>query len=169
VSAYFVIFGAAVRADGQPSGTLRRRVEGALAAAQSTPDARFMPTGGRGATGYVEAEVMADILRIAGIPDEAIVCEDQARDTLDSVRRCDALLRSAGDATSVTPCTSRYHLPRCAALFWALGWRVRIAETPGDFGHLPFWKLALFWLKEVVALPYDLVLIALDNGRRAAA
>jgi uncharacterized SAM-binding protein YcdF (DUF218 family) len=64
----------------------------------------------------------------------------------------------------VTPCTSRYHLPRCAALFRALGWQVRIAAMPGDFGHLPFWKLAFFCLKEVVALPYDLALIALNTG-----
>jgi uncharacterized SAM-binding protein YcdF (DUF218 family) len=159
MSVYFVIFGAAAHADGTPSGTLSRRVAGALDAAREVTDARFMPTGGAGANGVVEAEVVSRLLREAGVPADAIVAETRARDTLESALFCDALLRQAGDADLVVPCSSRYHLPRCALLLRLLGWRVRIPGMPGDLGRLPWPKLAAYWLKEVVALPFDAVLL----------
>ena len=158
---YYVIFGAAVRPDGRPSGTLARRVEGALAAAAGQADARFMPTGGLGATGYVEAEVMRRMLLEAGVAPKAILTETAARDTLESVRFCDVLLREAGDASVVIACTSRYHQPRCALLLRILGWRVETVPMPGDRGRVEVWKLITFYLKELVALPYDVVLLML--------
>jgi uncharacterized SAM-binding protein YcdF (DUF218 family) len=159
MSTYFVIFGAAVTPDGAPSGTLARRIEGALAAAAGGAHARFMPTGGVGAHGIVEADVIARVLTEAGVPASAIVLERRARDTLESVIYCDALLRAAGDADCVEPCTSHYHLPRCALLLRMLGWRVRIPSMPGDLGSLPLGKLLAYWSKEVVALPYDAALL----------
>ena len=161
MSIYFVIFGAAVRADGQPSGTLRRRVEGALTAARGVAGARFLCTGGAGATGFIEAEVVREMLLSAGTPGEAILLEPQARDTLQSVRLCDALLRGRDDVEWVAPCTSRYHIPRCALLLRILGWRVRIVAMPGDRGQLPLSKLLWYWLKEMLALPYDVALLAI--------
>lgn len=163
MSVYFVIFGAVVRDDGSPSGTLLRRVEGALAAAQGVAKARYMPTGGARGNGHVEADAIRKLLLRAGVPEEAIISERFARDTLDSVRRCDVLLREEGDAEWVTPCTSRYHLPRCIVLFWAMGWKVKRALMPSDRGALPWWKLALFNLKEVLAFPYDLLLVFLHR------
>src|SRR5207249_3100440 len=62
MSTYFIILGAAVSADGAPSGTLRRRIEGALSAAKDVRAARFMPTGGAGPNGVVEADVISRIL-----------------------------------------------------------------------------------------------------------
>ena len=158
---YYVIFGAAVRPDGQPSGTLARRVAGALAAAAGQADARFMPTGGLGASGHVEAEVMRRMLLEAGVAPEQIVTEPAARDTLESVRFCDVLLRQAGDASAVIACTSRYHQPRCALLLRMLGWRVETPPMPSDRGQVEMWKLAAFHLKELIALPYDAMLLML--------
>ena len=159
MSVYFIIFGAAVGDDGRPSGTLRRRVAGALAAARGVAQARFMPTGAAGMNGFVEAEAMAGLLRQAGVADDAIILEPRARDTLESVRFCDALLRTQDDVDQVVPCTSRYHLPRCATLLRLCGWRVRLAPMPGDRGQLPAGKLVRFWLKEALALPYDAALL----------
>jgi uncharacterized SAM-binding protein YcdF (DUF218 family) len=159
MSTYFVIFGAAVEADGTPSGTVQRRVEGALAAARGVAGARFLPTGGAGANGVVEAEVMRRLLREAGVPARAILVEGRAKDTLQSAFLCDALLKQAGDADLLVPCTSRYHLPRCALLLHLLGWRVRIPAMPGDFRHLPFPLFVRYWAKEALALPYDTMLM----------
>ena len=50
---YYVIFGAAVRPDGQPSGTLRRRVEGAWQLATRPPPCKFIVTGGEGREAFV--------------------------------------------------------------------------------------------------------------------
>lgn len=163
MSVYFVIFGATVREDGTPSGTLCRRVEGALMAAQGINMARYMPTGGSGVSGHIEADAIKELLLRAGIPADAIISEREARDTLDSVRRCDALLRVAADAEWITPCTSPYHLPRCIILFRAMGWKVRRVPMPSDRGALPRWKLLFYTLKEIVALPYDLLLLVLGH------
>jgi uncharacterized SAM-binding protein YcdF (DUF218 family) len=165
MTTYLLIFGAAVTAEGAPSGTLARRIEGALAAAHGVADARFMPTGGAGANGIVEADVIARVLREAGVPAAAIAPERQARDTLESALLCDALLRAAGDADLVLPCTSRYHQPRCALLLRLLGWRVRIPPMPGDLGRLPLAKLCAYWAKEVAALPYDALLVLARRGK----
>ncbi len=159
MTVYLIIFGAAVLADGTPSGSLARRVEGALAAAQLHADAIFMPTGGRGASGYVEAEVMRDMLIAAGVAPERIVVEDKGRDTLESVRLCDALLRRRGDVGHVEPCTSRYHILRCALLLRLTGWRVRKPHMPAEYGRLPIGMLIRFTLKELVATPYDAMLL----------
>ncbi len=51
----FVILGAAVRADGGPSGAMRRRVEGAFELSRNSPDAAFLVTGGGGPNRQTEA------------------------------------------------------------------------------------------------------------------
>ena len=50
-----VIFGAAVRPDGQPSGAMRARVSAALACAHRLGAADFMPTGAQGRFGDATA------------------------------------------------------------------------------------------------------------------
>lgn len=163
MSIYFVIFGASVRSDGTPSATLRRRVESAVIAARGFSGARFMPTGGAGSNGYVEADVMTDLLLQAGIPHDAIIAEREARDTLDSICKCNILLRKASDVESIAPCTSPYHLPRCSLLFRASGWNVRRMAMLPERPSLSWRKLALYSLKEVLALPYDLFLILIKR------
>lgn len=167
MAAYFLIFGAAVRPDRTPSGTLLRRIQGALTAASGSPGARFLCSGGAGASGHVEADVMRDLLLQAGVAPDAILMEREGRDTLHQVRLCSAILHAAGDVEEVVPCTSRYHVPRCAILLRALGWRVRTAPMPGDWGLLPARKYLWYHLKEVAALPYDLALLLATRGREA--
>lgn len=72
---YLVILGAAVRQDGTPSGSLSRRVEGALAFARSVGCAKFLATGGVGRHGPAEALVIRQLLRAGGIRDEDILVE----------------------------------------------------------------------------------------------
>lgn len=168
MAVYLIIFGAAVHADGTPSGTLARRVKGALLAAKAYSDPCFMPTGGQGANGYVEAIVMRNMLIAAGIPANRIIMEDKARDTLESVRRCDALLRRRDNVTHVEACTSRYHLPRCALLLRLMGWSVQIPHMPADYGKVSTRKLIVYVLKEILATPYDATLLIVTRviGKR---
>jgi len=159
LSIYLIIFGAAVRPDGTASGSLARRVQGALAAAKALDSPIFVATGGIGRYGPAEATVMRTMLLAAGIPDERILVEDTALDTLDSVRRCHAILRQRTDAETVIPCTSNYHAPRCAWLLRLLGYRVRIVAMPDDGQFLGSRKLLLYIAKEVLVTPYDILLL----------
>ena len=165
MSTYLIIFGAAVRADGTPSGTLARRVQGALAFAQKLASPKFITTGGVGRHGPAEALVMRDMLMHHGVSPDDIIVEDKARDTMDSVRLCDFILKARGDVGEVVPCTSRYHIPRCALLFRMIGYTVRVPQMPADRPHLAMRKWLLFVLKEFISLPYDALLLSATSWR----
>jgi uncharacterized SAM-binding protein YcdF (DUF218 family) len=159
MASYLIIFGAAVRADGTPSGSLLRRVEGALAAAPSYPEPRFLVTGGLGRHGPAEAIVMRDLLMAKGVASKNILLETQAKDTLESIRFCGIILASLSDVALLVPCTSRYHLPRCAILLRLLGYPVARPHMPADRPHLGTRKWLSYALKEFLALPYDVMLL----------
>ncbi|GBQ26428.1 YdcF family protein [Gluconacetobacter azotocaptans] len=155
-----VIFGARVRPDGTPTATLRRRVEAALAYARSMPSAVFVPTGGSPDGRPAEAAIMARLLREAGIPDAAIMIEDTALDTLESVLACSALLRGCGYRGCVAVASSAYHLPRCLILMRLAGWQVA-RVPPARVPAARRWSRRWFWrLREVPAVPWDVLLLA---------
>jgi uncharacterized SAM-binding protein YcdF (DUF218 family) len=159
LSVYLVIFGAAVRADGSASGSLRRRCEQAAALGRRTTEPMYLATGGVGRWGAAEALVMRDILLELGVPAARIVVEPQARDTLESVRLCTRILCSRGDAGELIVCSSSYHNPRCVLLFRLAGFRCRAQPVPSDRAHLGWGKWLRYALKEFIVTPWDLLLL----------
>lgn len=159
MSAFIIVFGAAVRPDGTPSGTLSRRIQAAAAALPLFPGALFIATGGLGAGGFIEADVIKLELIKVGIPEHRIIVEPAAVDTLQSVLNCHAILHSRRDVDLVIPCTSSYHVFRCGLLLSILGWRVGQIPIASEWGKLPLLKLVLFSLKECIATPYDVALL----------
>lgn len=104
----------------------------------------------------VERELLA-----AGVDPARIVIEPTGRDTLESVRRCDCILRQRGDCARVIVCTSSYHQPRCALLFRLLGFQVALAPVPGDLARFSIAGYARAVAKEALAAPYDSALLLL--------
>jgi uncharacterized SAM-binding protein YcdF (DUF218 family) len=155
---YAIIFGAAVR-NGIPSLTLQNRIQGTLAWARDNPDAMFIPTGAMGVEGHVEAYVIERALIHGGIARERIIAEPKGRDTLESVRYCDAILRKQGDCRAVACCTSTYHQPRCALLLRLLGYRVIVPPMPNGLKRLSKRAYARSIAKEVLGTPYDASLL----------
>lgn len=152
-----VIFGAAVRPDGRPSRTLRRRVAAAAIFARRFPAVLFVPTGGIGRHGEAEAVVMARLLRTLGIPERHILIEPTGTDTLSSVRAAAHLLRR--HAGPVYAASSAYHLPRCVLLLRLAGLAAcACPPPPGPAARSP--RLRWYWrLREVPALPWDVILL----------
>ena len=158
--AAIVIFGAGLRPDGGPTPTLSRRVEAARSFGERlTPAPLYLPTGGIGRYGPSEASAMAALLRAAGVPASRILLEDTARDTLQSVRLCAALLRRRGHAGPVFAATSAYHLPRCLVLLRLEGVRVRAVPPPRAPAATALWRRWRWRLREVPALPWDVLLL----------
>ncbi len=160
-----IIFGAAVRPDGRPSGTLRRRVEAAAEFGARLQDPLYLPTGAKGRHGEAESAVMAELLRSLGVPGARIRQEPTGTDTLSSVLACVALLREMGHAGQVYAATSGYHLPRCLLLLRLAGVPARAVPPPRTEAG---WRSRWWWrLREVPALPYDagLMLWARLRGR----
>jgi uncharacterized SAM-binding protein YcdF (DUF218 family) len=159
MSDYVIVFGAAVRPNGKPSLALRRRIDKAAAWAREHPSAFVMPTGGAGEHGPAEAEAMKQALLDAGVAAKRIVIEPEGRDTLESIRLCDRLLRQRGDCGRVVVCTSRYHQPRCMLLFRLLGYTVITPAGSTSIGRLRRWTYTRMLGREIVALPYDAMLL----------
>lgn len=152
-----IIFGAAVRPDGTPSGAMRDRVAAAVRFGATLDRPEYMPTGGVGRFGEAEAAVMAQLLRDAGVPDARIHQEPTGVNTRRSVQACARLLH--GRREPVYAATSAYHLPRCVLLLHLAGLDARRCPPhngPSASSLLRRW----YWrLREVPALPMDAALV----------
>ncbi len=151
-----VIFGAAVRPDGQPSATLRERVD--AAARFGVGDGLFIPTGAQGRFGGSEASVMRARLIDLGITPDRIILEETGTDTLSSVRAVRRLLVTHRLTGPVYVATSAYHQPRCLILCWIAGMRARQCPPPPIAASRRFTQRWFWRLREVPALPYDVIL-----------
>jgi uncharacterized SAM-binding protein YcdF (DUF218 family) len=154
-----IIFGAAVKPGGEPSLTLRRRVEAALAFGRLCERPLYLVTGGLGTYPPAEARVMHGLLVAGGVDDADIWVEDSARDTLESVQACMRLLRDAAHAGPVFAVTSAYHLPRCLVLLRLAGLDAHAAPPPPYPASRRFVRRWWWRLREVPALPWDALLI----------
>lgn len=162
--AIIVIFGAAVRPDGEPSATLRNRVEAAARFGVRFRHPLFLPTGAQGRYGDPEATVMTRLLLQAGFPETTILPENTGTDTLSSVRAIVGML-AAMPAAPVYACTSAYHLPRCLMLLRLAGVAARACPPP-PVPAATGWSKRWYWrLRETPALPYDAALLLWHRAR----
>lgn len=167
VADYIVIFGAAVRADGSASGSLRRRCDNAVrhgGAGSAGPF--YLPSGGVGRYGPAEALVMRDILLQHGVAAPRILLECEARDTLESVRLCTRLLQRQPAVGQVLVATSSYHRWRCALLFRLAGFHSTALPTASDRPYLGWGKWLRYVIKELLTTPWDAAWLLLHKFRR---
>jgi uncharacterized SAM-binding protein YcdF (DUF218 family) len=158
---YLIVFGAAIRPDGSPSGTLRRRIRAAAGMAGQARRLRYLVTGGLVRHPPAEALVMRRLLMEMGVAEDRILVEDRARNTRQSASLCAAILRRQGDVGEVLLCSSRYHLPRCRMLLRLNGIRCRGAAASDDAAALGTRRYAYSWLRELAAMPFDALLVLL--------
>jgi uncharacterized SAM-binding protein YcdF (DUF218 family) len=164
---YIVIFGAAVRADGTASGSLRRRCENAVQhGGAGAIGPCYLPSGGIGRHGPAEALVMRDILLAQGVDPSRILLECEARDTLESVRLCTRLLRRRADVGRVLVSTSSYHRLRCRLLFRLAGFDSMALPTASDRPYLGWSKWLRYGVKEFLATPWDAAWLLMHRFRR---
>lgn len=164
--AVIIIFGAAVRPGGRPSTALVLRVDAAVAFAARFAEPLFVPTGAVGRHGPSEASVMAALLEARGVPERHILCEETGTDTLSSARAVMALLRARRISAPVFAASSLYHLPRCVLLLRLMGAPARPAIPPIVPAATHWWHRCYWWLRELLALPYDCALVLLSRITR---
>jgi uncharacterized SAM-binding protein YcdF (DUF218 family) len=156
---FIVIFGAAVREDGTPSGALRDRVGAAVRfGSRVLPRPIYIVTGGQGRYGPPEAEVMADLLQARGVHPDYIVLEPTGRNTLRSVMAIARLLKDARGP--VYAATSAYHMPRCVLLLGMAG--LDAHRSSPSLGPASSRTLRRWWwrLRELPAIPIDCLSLA---------
>jgi uncharacterized SAM-binding protein YcdF (DUF218 family) len=153
-----VIFGAAVLADGRPSPSLLRRVGYGLKAAAAHPDAPVLCSGGVGRAGPSEASIMAEVLVRHGVAPDRLVLDEVSLDTLQSVIAAGRFVRQRGLDGAIV-CSDRYHLPRIRLMLAALGVPTLAGPTArGLAGTRLIYGLRLY-LREALAIPYDLGIV----------
>ncbi len=106
-----IALGCPANDDGAPSPCLRCRVEGALRALQRGRVRAVIFSGGAAHNRYIEAEVMAALMRSFGIKDEQILVEGRALTTWQNLRYAQRIMRAHGYKTALLIST-RDHLPR---------------------------------------------------------
>ena len=164
-SPVLIIFGAAVKPGGRPSGALRDRALAAVAFGKRFEAPVYLATGGLGEHPPTEAEAIRKLLLEAGVEDRFIVLDETATDTLSSVRACASMVREMGHNGAVYAVTSAYHLPRCVLLLRLAGLAARAAPPPASSASASFRKRWWWRLREVPALPYDAGLLVISRLR----
>ena len=121
----------------------------------------FLASGGRGKSGYIEAQVTRNMLLDRGVPESTIVCEGESRDTLQSVVACFRILRRHSEVDQVFICSDSYHQFRCRLLFALLGMKTLPVpiDSAARAGSLS--RYSYMVLREVVAIPFDSALLLL--------
>ena len=99
---------------------------------------------------YSEARAMAAFLTDLGVPDRAMVLEEQSRNTRQNAAYSAALLKARG-IDRILLVTSALHMPRAFALFTAQGLQVIPAPTDFEASQAPP-PGVLAWLPDALAL-----------------
>lgn len=140
-----IVLGAATTQAGGPTPTLRRRVAKGVRTFEKTGAEMLLMTGGPAGRRPAEAEIMRDLARDAGVPEDRILVEIEASTTFENARRSADIMRRHGWTRAVVV-TDALHIPRALLAFWGVGVRAtgrgaRIAWRVGPF-RTPFHYLA---------------------------
>ena len=157
----FIIMGARVKEDGEPSGAMTRRVNSALASGVKKTDTLFLVTGGFGNSGFSEAGTMKNLLMQSGISEINILQEDQSTNTLSSVIFCSGIIKNREDIGTTYIISDIYHVPRCRWLFYLSGINTRSFPVISGRKVNGILKWIYFYIREFIAIPFDTALICL--------
>jgi uncharacterized SAM-binding protein YcdF (DUF218 family) len=155
-----VVLGCRLPEDGRPGTAIERRVAAGVALLAAGAAPRLVLSGG-GTGRRPEAEIMRTLALGYGAPETALLLETRSRDTIENAFCSAELLRREG-LSRVIVVSDRYHLLRARLLFGRAGLDVvRVAAPPGRGAR--DWPM---WLREIVAFPRSLVVLALRRYQR---
>jgi uncharacterized SAM-binding protein YcdF (DUF218 family) len=147
-----VIFGARVYASGAPSPLLADRIRTGVELYEAGLVPTLIMSGGDGADGFNEAQVMRDVAIADGVDPAAIVVDAAGVTTEATVANSMALLAPNGDAAPrVIAVSQAYHLPRVQLSFATAG--IDVLTVPAadlvPIGEMPLLiarELPAFWV-----------------------
>ena len=131
-----IVLGAQVREDG-PSAVLKYRLDAAAQYLQENNSTVCIVTGGKGAAEpFPEGQGMKDYLVKSGIPEDRIIVEDRALNTVQNIQYSMALMSSPNAPTAIV--TNNFHVTRGLALARGQGLTdVYAIAAPSDPLFLP--------------------------------
>lgn len=157
-----IVMGAAVWEGGRPSPALKRRVLHAVGLMKKNRADYLLVTGGLGKYPPTEARVMRTLAIDEGVSLQNIVMEEKGTSTFKSAVCCVKII-SGNNWSNAIVVSDPYHLYRCVFLFRRFGVRAVGSGAPGGRQANPLWKWGYYYLREFIALPWYLVLIAVEK------
>lgn len=133
-----IVLGTPARKDGSPSPELRERIDEGVREYKGGVAPHIIMTGGAAHNNFVEGQVMADYAAAEGVPREAILVEDQSKDTIQNIWYSHAIMDAHG-WHSAEVVSSPYHLPRTALILehyegsMRFDWRTHPAHWPPEY------------------------------------
>ncbi len=143
-----IVLGCPADPDGKASPEERERVLAAVREFQAGRAGHMIVTGGAVHNQWNEAEAMAGVARGAGVPEEDVLVEGRARNTIENIYYSNQIMQQHG-WTSAEVVSTPDHLPRAALILehYGFGWRTRAARWPKEFE----WKrIAPYYVKEAL-------------------
>lgn len=161
-----VVMGAAVRRGGLPSPALTQRVLHAVALFHRGITEYLLLTGGIGNYPPSEASVMKQLALEQGVPENGIVLEETATNTLESAIACASIIRRRNWLT-VLIVTDRYHLFRTLMAFQAVGIKATGSFPATREAGTVWWRWYFRYVREGIAVLWYLVrIVALQMQHR---
>ena len=122
---YYLVLGALVNPDGQPSAALAARCDTAADLLAANPDSKAVLCGGQGGNEPCsEADAMfAYLTEYRGVDPARLLREDQSTNTIENLANARTLIETTGGQTDYTAAvvTSDYHLARAKMLMRRAG------------------------------------------------
>lgn len=147
-----VILGNKVNEDGSLSERLAQRLACGLALYRTGRVGRLLVSGGLGKEGFYEGDKMRDYLRAQGVPDSAIIVDNQGNNTQQTVRNT-LRLRPQLRFRSIIVVSQFYHISRTKMLFRQAGFMPVSGASPWYFE----WRDAYSLLREFPAYYKELL------------
>jgi vancomycin permeability regulator SanA len=138
-----IVFGAGLQRDGSPSPVLKDRVSAAASLYQQGKVESILMSGGTDNAYYNEPRAMKAYALEMGVPEQAILMDEQGSSTLASCQRA----RDVFGIRSALLVTQGFHLPRAIALCSLLGMQVQgVRADMHDYAVRSklFWSLREF-------------------------
>ncbi len=162
-----IVLGAGTEVDGTPTGAQVRRVAHAVALYKRGLAGWLLCTGGFGAGRPVsEAQTCVDGARAAGVPAAAILREDISQTTLSNATEARRVM-TAHHLHSAILVTDNFHLLRAEWLFHTFGMTIFVSPAQATQGPLPPIEALRSTLREVGALPWNVLRLWLLGAQDA--
>jgi uncharacterized SAM-binding protein YcdF (DUF218 family) len=131
-----IVLGVPTNPDGSVSPEEKSRVEEGVREFKAGIAPHIIMTGGPAHNTFVEAHAMKRYAITLGVPDDAIIEEAQAKDTIQNIYFSNEIMQSY-DWHSAEVVSSPSHLPRTALILqhYTFAWRTHPAKWPPEFNQ----------------------------------
>jgi SanA protein len=157
---YALVLGAGLEKDCRPSDILMDRIATAVQLYRSQK-VDFLIMSGAAKRNKDEVKAMTAAARAQGIPDSAILQDGDGYSTFES---CLHVIREYSPIRLLIV-TQRFHLTRAITMQRWLG--VEAFGCPARIYHFTFYKTAYWYLREIAAMPYNILKFLLYSWERS--